>query len=753
MSIQLVSRKELLGKSAYIDSLRTYEGKYSYFQDDYAIGLISGDISYKGTVQNQISSYLDAYSENYKISAYNAYSSKTYTIGTGISFLKQGNAYIAKINIPKQSYVSSGYSFIATGEELTGTYNGMNAGLEAGKAYIKLEYDSLDPADNIKYVSLSNVSESGLTAADGIKIENGTVSLNLGDIDASYVYIKDGKLSITGIEKAYDSIYSLVEALSEGKQNVLSLGEGLKYDSEGKLAVTLDRSLFEIVTVSDINEITSANPDKIYLKKADDAEGNIYKEYAYVFYSDSYTWEELGSYIDISNLTETIVFDVPLESNSEGKITLSYDDSFKVIDGKLCIDFATESGSNTDKAVNQTLLNIELKKKADKVHSHEIGTSTSAGFAYIYNETGDNDNGTMSQAAISSSLNALRDTISDTEYTGGSYINIKGNVISAYGLARNEDIIAYVNSYINDFRDNLSAYSYIAFDKVNDVIYSYDIVSESYLSYRLSRFQPSLEAGAYINIDNNMISTYDLASYIDTLYNVKQDSLTPAENGYIDIYNEDGKNYIRLAYEDIYSYFGDKITYLQGEIGNKADSEIVANVQSSLTASYNITISDKDENGYTYISAYGLQETLSAGSGIMLADNIVSLDLFTVVDSLGSEPEEGNEKKIHLLKASSSSTDNNYIEYIWLPGTDTLTGAWEKLGDINTSSLSDYLKASDLTVSVSDSGFNITKNDVSYFVKAGENLSGSVSGNSYIIDINNITEEDVSNAFNNAELN
>ena len=85
----------------------------------------------------------------------------------------------------------------------------------------------------------------------------------------------------------------------------------------------------------------------------------------------------------------------------------------------------------------------------------------------------------------------------------------------------------------------------------------------------------------------------------------------------------------------------------------------------------------------------GKQDTLTAGNGIDITNNVISVDidttLYVVVETLPAEPAAGNENKIHLVPAASGETGNMYIEYLWKGD------AWEKIGEkqIDTD-LSDY---------------------------------------------------------------
>ena len=70
------------------------------------------------------------------------------------------------------------------------------------------------------------------------------------------------------------------------------------------------------------------------------------------------------------------------------------------------------------------------------------------------------------------------------------------------------------------------------------------------------------------------------------------------------------------------------------------------------------------------------QDKLTAGNGISITDNVISLDyeydLFEVVQSLPTENISDN--KVYLLLDSNGSEGNTYVEYLYV------NGQWEELG-------------------------------------------------------------------------
>lgn len=112
-------------------------------------------------------------------------------------------------------------------------------------------------------------------------------------------------------------------------------------------------------------------------------------------------------------------------------------------------------------------------------------------------------------------------------------------------------------------------------------------------------------------------------------------------------------------------------TYTKTEVDNKLSSAATATTQQIEQA------------------VSGKQDTLTAGNGIDITNNVISVDidtaLYVVVSELPAQPAAGNENKIHLVPAASGETGNMYIEYLWKGD------AWEKIGEkqIETD-LSDY---------------------------------------------------------------
>lgn len=83
------------------------------------------------------------------------------------------------------------------------------------------------------------------------------------------------------------------------------------------------------------------------------------------------------------------------------------------------------------------------------------------------------------------------------------------------------------------------------------------------------------------------------------------------------------------------------------------------------------------------------QDKLTAGEGLQIKDNVISLvnpELFKIVQSL-DEVVDPKENIIYLVPAEKKEEKDIFIEYIWVDG------AWEKIGEFNPDiDLSDYYK-------------------------------------------------------------
>ena len=131
---------------------------------------------------------------------------------------------------------------------------------------------------------------------------------------------------------------------------------------------------------------------------------------------------------------------------------------------------------------------------------------------------------------------------------------------------------------------------------------------------------------------------------------------------------------------------------LSGKIDKKADNATVTSLKdtvSGLNTDFNTFKNSKgQENGLATLDAHGY----------IPLDQLGNLDMtvFTVVESL---PTSNIENKVYLVRSSSTSDKNNYIEYIYTgdrKGTYDAT-KWEKLGEVAAKTdLSEYYKKTEV---------------------------------------------------------
>lgn len=78
---------------------------------------------------------------------------------------------------------------------------------------------------------------------------------------------------------------------------------------------------------------------------------------------------------------------------------------------------------------------------------------------------------------------------------------------------------------------------------------------------------------------------------------------------------------------------------------------------------------------------------LTAGNGISITDHQINVtldtDVFKVVTVLPAQPDAGNEKKIYIVPATSTGTQNLYDEYVWVNNTWELLGQFQPVIDLD----------------------------------------------------------------------
>ena len=133
------------------------------------------------------------------------------------------------------------------------------------------------------------------------------------------------------------------------------------------------------------------------------------------------------------------------------------------------------------------------------------------------------------------------------------------------------------------------------------------------------------------------------------------------------------------------------------------------------------------QKGYIDTLAGAKQDKFTVGRGLQLQNGELSVTLdtsiFKVVDSLPDQPAKGDENKIHLVLTNTGKTGNEYTEYLWV------NGKWEEFGTFKADiDLTPYLKAEELTSSVSNNAFEILKRQATLAkIVFGTTLKGTVS--------------------------
>lgn len=106
-----------------------------------------------------------------------------------------------------------------------------------------------------------------------------------------------------------------------------------------------------------------------------------------------------------------------------------------------------------------------------------------------------------------------------------------------------------------------------------------------------------------------------------------------------------------------------------------------------------------------------LQQKLKAGAGIAIeADGTIKTtldtDVFKIVEALPTQPEAGNENKIHVAPNAAGEGQNVYNEYIWAGSK------WEEVGSFKADvDLSDYAKTADVVLKDGYIAFSQTEKD------------------------------------------
>ena len=186
-------------------------------------------------------------------------------------------------------------------------------------------------------------------------------------------------------------------------------------------------------------------------------------------------------------------------------------------------------------------------------------------------------------------------------------------------------------------------------------------------------------------------------------------------------------------------------TALEQAISGKADASTTLSGYGITDAYTKTEVDNKLASAATATTAEisaatsGLQETLTAGTGIQISGNVISCTidtgLYVVVQELPQQPAAGNENKIHLVPLASGSTGQNdyYEEYLWKGD------AWEYLGTRQVEiDLSDYWTSAQTQSAITEATSNLASTD--YVQSAiSDATSGKVDTQMYTQDYNEMT--------------
>jgi len=167
-------------------------------------------------------------------------------------------------------------------------------------------------------------------------------------------------------------------------------------------------------------------------------------------------------------------------------------------------------------------------------------------------------------------------------------------------------------------------------------------------------------------------------------------ALTAIPSEYITETELNEKGYL-TAVPDVYITEGELSSQLADKVSQNDLNEAIEGVRNDIPTNVSELTNDSgyitlDEVPKQDLSGYALktdipdisvkQDKLTAGNGISITDNVISLDyeydLFEVVQSLPTENISDN--KVYLLLDSNGSEGNTYVEYLYV------NGQWEELG-------------------------------------------------------------------------
>ena len=165
------------------------------------------------------------------------------------------------------------------------------------------------------------------------------------------------------IDSKIDNLKDHLSSLINSKQNRLIVGRGLKLSPAGELAITLDTTIFKVV--SELPAKPGDNDlNKIFVVIPEGSEGKNHEEY--IWLPSSNKWEQLGSFsteVDLSNYVTIAALNSKVAELKQELVTKQYVDS----------TFATKA--YVDSHINQGLVD-RVTKLESLVNGYSSGISS-----------------------------------------------------------------------------------------------------------------------------------------------------------------------------------------------------------------------------------------------------------------------------------------------------------------------------------------------------------------------------------------
>lgn len=158
-----------------------------------------------------------------------------------------------------------------------------------------------------------------ITLAEAVVVNGNTIWTNEEKITTLDVVLR----TLFGKDKNLQDLIDEINTNLANKQDKLSAGQGINIAEDGTISVTLDATLYKIVT-SLPESPTVENLNYIYLVPASEVSGNIYKEFICIEKGENYVWEELGTIqtsVDLSGYVTTETFNTRIASIESSMLT------------------------------------------------------------------------------------------------------------------------------------------------------------------------------------------------------------------------------------------------------------------------------------------------------------------------------------------------------------------------------------------------------------------------------------------------